>query len=214
MNKSSSMWCQSLTHNGPHLLPAHFTLKWAADSGAILIHLAVKPTTPGVCAAPDPARGCWDWTLALPLALLISLTQRQTPWAWAALQSTCWNPTRMEDSWRKKINFLMFSKRNPRKKSSLEACCACLRCDSGSQSRWGEGRAEQEAQKSLHSPSQALQKVPGLAPGGCGLSDERELHTLAGAIQTLYTSKNVPSFWRIHNNFCHLKKYRRGNITK
>lgn len=143
MNKSSSMWCQSVTHNGPHLLPAHFTLKWAADSGAILIHLAVKATTPGVCAAPDPARSCWNWTLALPLALLISLTKMQTPRAWAALQSTCWNPTRMEDSWRKKINFLKFSKRNPRKKSSLEACCVCLRLWQwlSEEVRRGQGRA-------------------------------------------------------------------------
>lgn len=30
--------------------------------------------------------------------------------------------------------------------------------------------------------SQPLKKVPGLAPGGCGLGDKHELHSLVGAL--------------------------------
>lgn len=101
------------------------------------------------------------WLYSSPsYTLSASWRLRQTPWVWAALQSTCWNPSRMEDYCRNKVNFLIFSKRNPRKKSPLEGCSVCLRTVKALSEEGREGRTEQvharEGEKSPFSTIHSL----------------------------------------------------------
>ena len=88
------------------------------------------------------------------------------------------------------MSLLVSNERYPGKRSSLGRCRICLKtakaAPGGGEERAGESRYMHKKERNHSSlccsTSHPLKKVPGLAPGGCGLGNSDELHGFVSAI--------------------------------